>query len=82
VCISVADHGVGIRPEDAKDIFSPFHRVHRTETEGIRGTGLGLYIVKAMVEQMRGSVDLESTLGVGTTVRVTLPGPDAAERAA
>jgi signal transduction histidine kinase len=76
VRLVVSDKGVGIRPEDAQSVFNPFHRVHRTETEGIRGTGLGLYIVKAMVEQMKGTVTLESWLGKGTTITVVLPHAD------
>lgn len=71
--VSVSDQGIGISPEDQENLFSTFHRVRRPETEGISGTGLGMYIVKAMVELMRGEVWLKSELNRGTTVYFSLP---------
>ncbi len=73
VVMAVADQGIGIAPRDKKRLFTTFHRIHRTETEGIGGTGLGLYIVKALVELMHGEVWLESKLNKGSTFFFSLP---------
>ena len=73
VVVSIADHGIGISPEDQKKLFSTFSRIRRPETENISGTGLGLYVVKGMVENMNGEVWLESVIKEGTTFFFTLP---------
>ena len=73
VVLSVADQGIGIAPEDQQKLFTTFHRIHRPETQGVRGTGLGLYIVKALVEAMQGEIWLESTLNKGSTFFFSLP---------
>jgi signal transduction histidine kinase len=73
VVVSVADQGIGISPKDQEYLFTTFHRIRRPETEGIRGTGLGMYIVKSLVELMRGAVWLKSELNTGTTFFFTLP---------
>jgi signal transduction histidine kinase len=68
VLISIADTGKGI-PEDMIDsIFEPF-----VSTKGSKGTGLGLPVMKKIVEEHGGRVELESTVGKGTTFKVTLP---------
>ena len=69
----VADHGVGIRPEEIKKLFTKFHRVDNQETRNIGGTGLGLAIVREIVEAHNGWVWVESTAGVGSTFFFTLP---------
>ncbi len=79
VVISVADQGVGIAPDDQRRLFTTFHRIHRPETEGVRGTGLGLYIVKGLVELMQGEVWFESELNKGTTFHFSLPVSSGAE---
>jgi signal transduction histidine kinase len=73
VIISVRDEGMGISPEDGKTLFKTFHRVQRPETRGIRGSGLGLYIVKEWAEAMGGEVWLESALNQGSTFFVSIP---------
>ncbi|MBI4312826.1 MAG: GAF domain-containing protein [Chloroflexi bacterium] len=73
VVVSIQDRGMGIAPEDKERLFTMFHRINRPETQGIRGTGLGLYIVKELVEMMRGDIWLESELDHGTTFFFTLP---------
>jgi signal transduction histidine kinase len=81
VRISVADQGLGIPPELRDRVFGLFQRVDGAETRGIRGTGLGLYIVKELVELHGGTVEVESEVGRGSTFHVTLPTsrrPDAA----
>ncbi|MBG0775775.1 MAG: PAS domain-containing sensor histidine kinase [Desulfovibrionaceae bacterium] len=73
VCVSVADQGVGI-PGDALDsVFAKFKQVDDTLTGRPRGTGLGLSICKEIVEQHGGSISVQSTPGLGSTFRVTLP---------
>jgi len=73
VKISVADTGIGIKSEDISRIFDKFYRVKSIETRQIVGTGLGLTIVKSIVEAHLGTISLESTEGEGTTFTVLLP---------
>ncbi|MDO8473327.1 MAG: ATP-binding protein [Dehalococcoidia bacterium] len=73
VVVSVADKGIGISDSEIPRLFSRFHRVERLETTGIRGTGLGLYIVKSLVEMMGGRIWVESRLNEGTTFFFSLP---------
>jgi signal transduction histidine kinase len=74
VAIEVRDTGIGI---PAKDIKRIFHRFYRAQDEGVRsrkGTGLGLFVVSALVRNLGGSVDAESEgLGKGATMLVHLP---------
>jgi len=69
--ISVSDKGIGIPKEDLERMFSSFFRA--ANAVNIQGTGLGLHIVKRLVELMHGSVQIESELGKGTTVTITIP---------
>ncbi|HEY8601577.1 MAG TPA: ATP-binding protein [Thermomicrobiales bacterium] len=73
--IIVSDQGVGIPPDEQASLFQPFAR--SSVTNGIGGTGLGLYIVRQIVEAHGGTVSLASTPGQGTTVTVLLPGSEA-----
>jgi len=81
---TVEDHGFGIAPEDAKNLFQRFQRVSTPETRDIGGTGLGLYIVKGLIEAHGGHVWVDSVPGSGSTFGFTLPvdhaGGEAAER--
>ncbi|MBI4286607.1 MAG: hypothetical protein HY670_12030 [Chloroflexi bacterium] len=52
VVLSIADQGIGIGPADRESLFTTFHRIHRPETQGVRGSGLGLYIVKEWLKMM------------------------------
>jgi signal transduction histidine kinase len=70
--IEVADSGDGIASENLKHIFEKFYRVSASETIA-QGTGLGLSICKKIVEMHRGNLQVDSTVGVGTTFTVTLP---------
>ncbi len=67
--ITVRDNGCGIAPEDLPRVFDPFF----TKGKGERGTGLGLFIAKQVVEDHDGRIEIESRLGQGTTVQVHLP---------
>lgn len=70
VQLAVRDTGPGIAPQDLPHIFLPYWSGKR---HAIEGTGLGLYICKGIVEAHDGRLEVESTLGVGTTFTVTLP---------
>jgi two-component system sensor histidine kinase MtrB len=76
VVVSVADEGEGIPAEDLPHIFERFYRadVHRARTLG--GTGLGLAIALENVNLHRGSIDVQSEVGLGSTFTVTLPAID------
>jgi signal transduction histidine kinase len=72
--IAVADSGTGISPEDLAVIFEAFRQgEQKVLTRRHGGVGLGLYIVKRMLELLGGSVSVESTLGQGSTFRIWLP---------
>ncbi len=71
--ITVADRGNGIAAEHMPRIFERFYRVDRARSRKLGGTGLGLAIVKHIVQAHRGRIDVDSTLGVGTTFTIHLP---------
>lgn len=75
VCIEVIDTGIGIRPDRLADIFNPFAQGDTSTTRRFGGTGLGLPIVKNLVDLMGGDIRIESTVGEGTRFVVTLPLP-------
>lgn len=66
--IAVTDTGIGIPPEDQSRVFERFYRVDPSRSKKTGGTGLGLSIVKHIAEHHGGRVELESAVGVGTTV--------------
>jgi signal transduction histidine kinase len=71
--IEVADTGIGIAPAEQEHLFERFFRSSEATERAIPGTGLGLTIAKAIVERHEGSIEVESTEGRGTTMRVRLP---------
>ena len=73
ITLEVADHGLGIAPEHLEHIFERFYRVRNDDTWRIEGTGLGLEIVKAIVEKHGGTIAVSSVLGEGSSFVVTLP---------
>ncbi|WP_287155690.1 ATP-binding protein [Candidatus Solincola tengchongensis] len=73
VTISVRDEGIGIPPEDLPRIFERFSRLEREEVTGISGTGLGLTIVKHLVDLHGGKITARSEPGKGSTFTVYLP---------
>ncbi len=74
VTLSVRDHGVGIKAEELKRIFKRFYRVSNRSLSHVKGTGLGLFIVRAIARKHGGRVFAESEgEGRGTTVVLELP---------
>ena len=73
--VTVADTGIGIAPEHQSRVFERFYRVDKSHSKASGGTGLGLSIVKHAVQYHHGRIELESTPGTGTTIRVVFPNP-------
>lgn len=73
VDIAVTDTGIGIAPEALSIIFEPFRQIENPLTRQYRGVGLGLYVVRRMLELLGGTISVTSTLGQGSTFRVRLP---------
>jgi len=73
VRISVADTGLGIKPEDYDKLFQPFRQLDTGLARHHEGTGLGLAICKRLVERLGGAITVESQWGAGSTFRFTLP---------
>jgi len=71
--LMVSDSGYGISQEDQQQVFRRFFRSADATERAVQGTGLGLSIVQAIVEGHEGTIDVESTLGVGSTFTVLLP---------
>lgn len=71
IIVEVIDNGIGIPEDDQPKLFNTFFRA--SNSNGIQGTGLGLYIIKTFTEKNSGSVTLESQLGKGTKVTLEFP---------
>ena len=77
--LRVQDDGIGMSEDYLPHIFEEFSREHTSTESKVVGTGLGLPIVKALVDRMHGTIDVQSKIGCGTTMTVTLPLPLASE---
>ena len=73
VSIVVADTGIGIPADEQGHVFSRFYRAEAASELAVPGTGLGLAITRALIDQHGGTIDLESRVGEGTRVTVSLP---------
>ncbi len=73
VIIHVHDTGIGIAPEDQLRLFEKFYRIRRRETGNVPGTGLGLALVRSIIERHGGRVWVESELNKGSTFYIALP---------
>ncbi|MEE9210968.1 MAG: HAMP domain-containing sensor histidine kinase, partial [Kiloniellales bacterium] len=71
--LSVSDTGIGIGPDDIPKVLTPFSQVDGSATRGQEGSGLGLPLVKSLVESHGGTIELESELGDGTIATVRFP---------
>lgn len=71
--IVVADQGMGIPPEDQAKVFEPFYRTDASRTRATGGYGLGLPLTRSIVEAHGGTIRLDSTPGVGTTIMMLIP---------
>jgi polar amino acid transport system substrate-binding protein len=69
VTITVSDNGMGIKPEDLNKVFNPFYTTKSPD----RGTGIGLYVVYNLVEQLRGTITAVSDPGVQTVFTINIP---------
>jgi signal transduction histidine kinase len=73
VSLSVTDTGLGMSRDELDSIFDPFFRTDDAKERGIKGTGLGLVIVKAIVEGHGGGVRVDSKPGQGSRFTISLP---------
>jgi signal transduction histidine kinase len=73
VCLQVQDTGMGITPDDIPHLFERFYRGERAGQSQIAGSGLGLSIVKEIIDLHNGTIEVESEVGKGTTFKVLLP---------
>lgn len=72
-CMSVRDHGIGIPKEDIQKVFEKFHRVEDKRVHKAQGTGIGLTIVKTIMEYHKGGIWVESEEGAGSTFTMWMP---------
>ena len=73
LALSVADEGIGIAPAEHARVFEKFYRVGRSDTQGRRGSGVGLALVRHVAEAHGGRVTVESRPGEGSRFTISLP---------
>ncbi len=73
VSVAVSDTGTGISPADLPNIFERFYRTDKSRTRSTGGAGIGLTIVKSIIDAHNGAIDVISTLGQGSQFTITLP---------
>ena len=71
--VTVEDNGIGLGKEARKNIFDKFYRVHTGNVHNVKGFGLGLAYVKAMMVAHKGQIDVKSELGKGSSFILTFP---------
>ncbi|WP_460639656.1 hybrid sensor histidine kinase/response regulator transcription factor [Larkinella harenae] len=70
---SVADTGIGIPTDQMASIFKRYYQVHENDSQTVKGSGIGLALVKELVEMQQGHIEVESQPGKGTTFRIFMP---------
>jgi signal transduction histidine kinase len=73
ILMEVIDNGIGMAPHDVEHIFKKFYRVQNEGLTKVKGSGLGLYLVKYFIELHGGTIEVKSSLGQGTTFTVRFP---------
>jgi len=73
LAISIKDTGLGMSPEQLETVFNDYTRFHEREKSGVSGTGLGMSIVSNLAELMGAKIDIQSGVGIGTTVTINIP---------
>ncbi|MEM7356206.1 MAG: ATP-binding protein, partial [Acidobacteriota bacterium] len=73
ILLRVSDTGIGIAPEALTSLFDPFTQAETSTSRRFGGTGLGLAITKRLIDALEGTIQVESTVGQGTTITVQLP---------
>jgi signal transduction histidine kinase len=71
--IVIKDQGIGIPAVDLEHIFERFYTVDKAHSRKLGGAGLGLSLVKTIIDKHQGGISVESTLGAGTTFTIQLP---------
>lgn len=72
-CVSITDNGIGMSEEFQEHIYESFEREHSTTSSGIQGTGLGMGIVRKLIDLMGGTITIQSKLGEGSTFSFQIP---------
>ena len=73
ICLEVADKGIGIPPDEQSNIFNRFYRVKSTTEFEARGSGLGLTLVKHVLDAHGWQIEVESTPGQGSVFSISIP---------
>ena len=73
IMVSVRDHGIGMSREAQRNIFQSFYRVTTGNLHDVKGFGLGLAFVKSIIEEHKGTIEVDSELGAGTKFTFTIP---------
>ena len=73
IFISIADNGIGMSKETAKNVFEKFYRAHTGNVHNVKGFGLGMSYVKTIVDAINGKIKVESALGKGTLFTLEIP---------
>jgi signal transduction histidine kinase len=73
IVFSVRDYGIGIPPDELPRIFDRFYQVDSSSTRTFRGAGLGLSLVRDLLDHLGGTIDVQSTPGDGSKFLVTIP---------
>jgi len=77
VVLTVSDSGIGMTPDQARRLFNRFEQAEATTAQQYGGTGLGMAIVQELVKLMKGDISVQTALGQGTRISITLPLPPA-----